>query len=76
MLRPLGKNNPIEVRGIPAASATRRAPDLTKVIRPVPGYETVSLDEELSRTLAYYKSAIGQFAGRDSGFEGFVEPRS
>jgi nucleoside-diphosphate-sugar epimerase len=76
MMRTLGKSNQIDVRAAPTASVARRVPDLTKLNRMVPGYERVSLEEGLTRTLAYYKSAMAQFAGRGSGFDGFLNSGS
>lgn len=69
MMRTLGKDDPVEVRGPPPASVARRAPDLAKLNGLVPGYQRVSLDDGLRRTLAYYKSTTAQFAGRGGGFE-------
>jgi nucleoside-diphosphate-sugar epimerase len=73
MMRALGRSDPIEAREAPSASVARRAPDLTKLSYLVPSYERVSLEEGLRRTLDYYESAMAQFAGRGSGFSGFVD---
>jgi nucleoside-diphosphate-sugar epimerase len=73
MMRALGRDNPIEPRPAPAASVARRAPDLTRLHRLVPGYERVPLDEGLTRTLAYYESTAARFVGAGGGFEGILE---
>lgn len=76
MMQALGIRAVVEARAVPRGSVARRAPDLSKIYSLIGGYERVSLDDGLARTLGYYKAAAGSFApGDDGGFERFLEGR-